>query len=102
MHDINEKLKGCNGFGGPSDLKNGNDFKYNVIDHYYSKSTEEFINKINRGDVWKDTNEYIMHRTEKYLKQNNITLEKIEMLEKGIGIDLSKYKKNIVNGRVDI
>ena len=49
MHYINENLPGCNGFGGPSDLIHGNDFKYYVIDHYYSKSTEEFIQKIVRG-----------------------------------------------------
>jgi hypothetical protein len=29
------------------------------------------------------------------LNQNHITLEKIEALEKGIGINLSKYKKYI-------
>lgn len=99
MHNINENLKSCNGFGRPSDLKNGNDFRYNVIDHYYSKSTEEFIDKINRGDVWQDTNKYIMHRIEKYLTQNKITLEKIEMLEKKIGIDLSKYKKALTKNK---
>ena len=92
MHTINPMLIGCNGFGRSSDLIHGNDFKYNVIDHYYSKSTEEFIQKIMRGDVWKGSFNYIQHRTEKYLNQNHITLEKIEKLEKGIGINLSKYK----------
>ena len=96
MHWINGKLKGCNGFGGPSDVDKGNDFLYYVIDHYYSKSSEEFINKINRGDAWRNTQEYINHRTEKYLNQNHVTLEKIEMLEKGIKIDLSKYKKKFI------
>jgi len=96
MHYINENIPGCNGFGGPSDLIHGNDFKYYVIDHYYSKSTEEFIRKITRGDCWRGTFDYIQHRTEKYLNQNHITLEKIGMLEKGIGINLSKYKKYII------
>lgn len=94
MHNINNKLRGCNGFGRPRKIY-GNDFKYNVIDHYYSKSTEEFIQKIMRGDAWRNTFDYIQHRTEKYLNQNHITLEKIETLEKGIGINLSKYKKYI-------
>ena len=92
MHWINLNLKRCNGFGGPSDLEFGNDFLYYVIDHYYSKSTEEFINKINRGDSWRNTQDYIRHRTEKYLNQNHITLQKIEKLEKGIGINLSNFK----------
>jgi hypothetical protein len=48
-----------------------------------------------RGDSWRGTFDYIQHRTEKYLNQNQITLEKIEKLEKGIGINLSKYKKYI-------
>ena len=99
MHYINENLPGCNGFGGPSDLIHGNDFKYYVIDHYYSKSTEEFIQKIVRGDAWTCSFDYIQHRTEKYLNQNRITLEKIEKLEKGIGINLSKYKNYIINKR---
>ena len=99
MHYINENLPGCNGFGGRSDLIHGNDFKYYVIDHYYSKSTEEFIRKITRGDVWRGSFDYIQHRTEKYLNQNHITLEKIEKLEKGIGINLSKYKKYIIKRR---
>ena len=95
IHWINDKFKGCNGFGGPTDLDHGNDFLYYVIDHYYSKSTEEFINKINRGDIWRNTQDYINHRTEKYLNQNHITLEKIEMLERGIKVNLSKYKERL-------
>jgi len=95
MHHINDGLPKCNGFGHPNDFIHGNDFKYNVIDHYYSKSTEEFIQKIMRGDSWRGTLDYVQHRTEKYLNQNKITLEKIEKLEKGIGINLSKYKKYI-------
>ena len=95
MHHINDRLPKCNGFGHTSDLIHGNDFKYNIIDHYYSKSTEEFIQKIMRGDSWRGTFDYVQHRTEKYLNQNHITLEKIEKLEKGIGINLSKYKKYI-------
>ena len=92
MHNINDYLKACNGFGNKSDLEKGNDFIYYVIDHYYSKSTEEFINKIKRGDAWRDDDEYIMHRTEKYLNQNHITFEKIDMLEKGIEINLSRFR----------
>ena len=91
MNNISSKIKGCDGFGRPR-LIYGNDFKYKIIDHYYSKSTEEFIQKLIRGDAWRGIFGYIQHRTEKYLNQKYITLEKIEMLEKGIGINLSKYK----------
>ena len=47
VHTLNHKLKTCDGFGHPKQIdgiitKNA-DFEYYYIDHYYSKSTEEFI-----------------------------------------------------------
>ena len=46
------------------------------IDHYYSKSTEEFINKLNKGDVLFYDNR--MERIETYFSQNKITKENID------------------------
>ena len=101
MHTITNKFINCNGYGN----KNKNliffstepDFDYYYINHYYSKSTEEFINKINRGDAFSTSTEYIMQRIEKYFNQSIMTLEKIEMIEKGIKLDLSKFKKSLNN-----
>jgi hypothetical protein len=52
-HYLSSKLISCNGFGELYQLKGQNlkknDFKYYYIDHYYSKSLEEYISKINKG-----------------------------------------------------
>ena len=75
LHRLNYKLKACNGFG-----KNNNktDFKYYYIDHYYFKSTEEFINKINRGDAYYSSNNKLkFNKIKFYFAFNKITLEKI-------------------------
>lgn len=97
-HNCDKKLKKkCNGFGHKNKVKGifatEPDFKYYYIDHYYSKSTEEFINKINRGDPWKSDKKYYMHKVKKYYLQNNFTRKKIEMIENGTGLNLTKYKK---------
>ena len=36
-----------------------------------------------------------MARIDKYFRENKLTMEKILMLEKGTGYDLSKYKRKI-------
>ena len=97
-HNCDNKIKKkCNGFGHKNKVKGiftiEPDIKYYYIDHYYSKSTEEFINKINKGDPWNTDKKYYMHKIWKYYLQSNFTKKKIEMIEKGTGFDLSKYKK---------
>ena len=48
VHTLNHKLKTCDGFGNPKKIEGiitkPADFIYYYIDHYYCKSTEEFIN----------------------------------------------------------
>ena len=53
-HIITESVEGCNGFGKKINFDKefyliNSDAKYYYIDHFYSKSLEEFINKIKRG-----------------------------------------------------
>ena len=97
IHQCTDNLINCNGFGHKNKIKGiystEPDNKLYYIDHYYSKSTEEFINKLKRGDLYKKSKHYIMHKIYKYYLQNNLTKEKIELIEKGIGYRLSKYKK---------
>jgi hypothetical protein len=55
-HIITNVVKACNGFGKEVQLDrdynmNKSDTKYYYIDHYYSKSVEEFVNKLNRGSA---------------------------------------------------
>ena len=72
------------------------DYKYYYIDHYYSKSTEEFIFKINnRGSALYNNIEFVYNRLDKYFSENEITLKKIEMIENGTGLNLSKYRKKL-------
>ena len=55
-HIITDAVKACNGFGKKIELDEDYymkdaDTKYYYIDHFYSKSVEEFVNKINRGSA---------------------------------------------------
>ena len=71
------------------------DSKYYYIDHYYSKSTEEFIKKITKGDAFRLDKSYTMERIDKYFIQSEITLEKIKMIEEKVHVNLTKYKEMI-------
>ena len=97
IHICNRKINNCNGFGHKNKIKgqysSEPDYNYYYIDHYYSKSTEEFINKLNRGDAVSTSKKYYMERVKKYYLQSNFTKEKIEMIENGTGLNLSIYKK---------
>jgi len=85
VHRINTKLKTCNGFGLKTNLTDATtelyDYNYYYIDHYFCKSTEEFVNKINKGDVMFDT-DYTLKRVEVYFAVNNATEEKINYMKK--------------------
>ena len=56
-HIINSEYTSCDSFGFKKRFINiihteKPDYKYYYIDHFYFKSTEEFINKINKGDCF--------------------------------------------------
>ena len=60
-HIITKVVKGCNGFGKIINLGNetnliNSDSKYYYIDHFYTKSLDEFIDKIKRGSAVHDQN----------------------------------------------
>jgi len=97
LHTCNNRLINCNGFGHKNKIvsifSTERDFKYYYIDHFYSKSTEEFINKLKRGDLYKVSISYYLHKIYKYYLQSNFTIEKIVMIENSTGFNLSKYKK---------
>ena len=97
-HICNKKLINCNGYGNSNRYyydayTNQNDYKNFYIVHYYSKSTEEFINKLNKGDSLKNTLEYKMERVSKYFSQSEITQEKLNFIESKTGLNLSIYRK---------
>ena len=95
QHYGNKKLKNCNGFGKPNTRERlytkEPDYKYYYIDHYYSKSTEELIEKILKGDC-RYNSRIKYNKIERYFNQSNPTKEKIDLIEQRLGLDLSKYK----------
>ena len=107
VHLLNSNLISCNGFGDFRELKGINtdnaDHYYNYIDHYYSKSTEEFVNKLLKGSValGNNTDAYI-YRIGIYFYINEITLDKINYIENRTKLNLDKYRlllKNNLNSK---
>ena len=98
VHRGNRKNKNCNSFG-PSNKYHiihatEPDYKYYYIDHYYGKSTEEFIYKINnKASPIYNTVGFLYDRINKYFAENEITFQKIQMIENKTGLNLSRFKK---------
>ena len=98
---ISKKYKGCNGYGDEAQLINraymkNTDFENYYIDHYYSKSLEEFVKKINKGDnFFRKKLSHRRMRIKRYFKFNKMTLDKIKYIEKHTGIKLDDYKKKL-------
>jgi len=68
------------------------------IKHFYTKSVEEFCNKINKGDghFYKNHPKHFTifnYRINCFFTYNLITEEKIKIIERCSGINLNKYKK---------
>lgn len=102
IHRLSLKLKGCNGYGNKTKLigieTNNSDFENYYIDHFYCKSTEEFIEKVNKGCALFDNDiGYKLDRIRTYFSYNRITLKKIELIERKTGFNLSEYKEKIEN-----
>ena len=95
QHKINDRYKACNGFGDIiNQTKKPTLFKYYYFDHFYFKSTEEFIEKINRGDCYYIPSQKLkFHKIKFYFSHNEITEEKIKLIEKKTGVDLEYFKK---------
>ena len=66
------------------------------IIHFRYKSTEEFVNKLKRGySNWFENRlkNFLLGNIKSYLKINKPTSEKINLIEKELNLDLSKFKK---------
>ena len=90
------ELKGCNGYGQEVNLLGLNldkpDFENYYIDHYFYKSLEEFMEKLN--DVGYDS-DFKNETIGRFFQHNNITIEKIDYIEKKKKMNLSFYKNYI-------
>ena len=95
----NQNITRCNGFGHKikkiSTFGEENDVEYYYIKHYAYKSTEEFIDKLKRGDVlWGNKNKrIILNKIKAYFRNNIITIEKINYIEQKIGFNLNYFRK---------
>ena len=102
-HWLDRRIKGCNVKGETIIPNNNKKLINNIntsvvkkihIDHYCFKSTEEFINKINKSDGVFGYNDKIkMHKIKLYFGYNKLTLNKINYIEETIKINLTEYKK---------
>ena len=90
-HKLSHEIKGCNAEGVETSLEGCSmltpDYENNYIDHYHYKSVDEFIDKLNLGDVNKT------EELNNYFEFNKITSEKFDYIQKKTGLDLSAYKK---------
>jgi len=93
------KIKGCNGFGNMvnkevNSIPDVVDLNYFYFRHYAFKSTEEFINKIKRGDAIRGlTKKNMLHKIGVYFKYNTINLRKIYFIQNKTGLNLTSYLK---------
>ena len=99
VHRGDSNLKRCNGYGHKKSYHVIHaleiDDKYYYIDHYYSKSTEEFIEKINKYDFLHSDIGYKLLRIDKYFSQSEITKDKLDLIEKRTGLNMTKYRRKI-------
>jgi predicted house-cleaning noncanonical NTP pyrophosphatase (MazG superfamily) len=91
MHALNQRIKGCNGFG-KSISYHYPDFRYYYIDHFYCKSLEEFTEKLNNGcpNNYHDI-KFILFRIKRYFSFNKKNIYKIKYIENKTRINLSKF-----------
>ena len=89
----------CNGFGDYSKIfiwyTNVTDYKYYYVDHFFSKSTEEFITKLAKGDGFakgKALEDYKIFRIKRYFQYNDFSLKKLKFIEKGLNLNLSQFR----------
>ena len=84
--------------------KNKNVFVHQIRDinienayiiHFLYKSTEEFINKYKRGYRDWFGRKFLRMRIRQYLRDNKMTLEKIEYIEKELNLSLKKIRHKL-------
>ena len=96
-HYGNSKLICCDSFGNIKhdfNINKKKNYKYNYIVHYYTKSTEEFLVKMKKGDA--TYGKIIRYNLiNYYFVINKLTKEKIDYIEKETSIKMEKFRKKI-------
>ena len=95
LHYLNPNLTACDGFG---KIKKHHkffiqkrDYIYYYIIHYYTKSSQEFIDKMKKGCVAHGEKRRF-GLVSNYFEINQITLEKLNYIEKETSLNLTKYR----------
>ena len=96
-HILSRNLTSCDGFGKIKKIEgiitNESDHYYNYIDHYWAKSTEEFVNKLMKGSVAVGFNvSHAMRRIKIYFSFCEMTLEKINYIENKTKLNLTEFR----------
>ena len=94
-HIITNSVNGCNGLGEHINLTDefymeNSDNKNYYIDHFYSKSLEEFIDKIKRGSaVHGDNLRFKLFRIIRYFNINKLKYFKYKLLKEKLGLKIN-------------
>ena len=102
-HYLTNQYHPCNGYGKPLKLHNlltlEPDYENYYVIHYFTKSLEEFVEKIKRGDVYKGpgNKDFYMFQIDRYFEINELTKEKLDYIEEKLGkeVDLTEYRKRL-------
>ena len=98
-HYLTRKIKQCNGFGKMSEPFII-DSKYYYVKHFSFKSTEEYCDKLNRGNVLFDNNYHKkLTKISQYFFYNKVTISKIIMLENRTGVNLYYLRNKLKNNK---
>ena len=100
IHRLSKNINACNGYGKEPVLQlfkmKEQDFENYYIDHYFCKSVDEFIDKLNRGDAyWGNDTNFLIGTFANYFGYNNMTIEKIEYIQNKTGLNLLSYIKKL-------
>lgn len=99
-HVINLGMEGCNGFGEKAKIKgihtSNPDRKNYYFDHYYFKSSEEYLSKLARGSCyWGNLRKINFEWLQIYFRHNEITSEKLNYFEKKTSINLTIFRNQL-------
>ena len=101
LHQLNPAIEACDGLGNKPKIDKyymEPDFSHFFIDHYYFKSLEEFVEKLNKGSARTydhiDIKKLRFHR---YFTMNEVNINKIKYIENKTKLNIARYIKYLKN-----
>ena len=96
MYKLVKTIDGCNGYGEKVILKDlymeKQDFSNYYIDKYFSKSVDEFIDKLNADDMLMENDKTAkINLFDNYFGFNDMSIEKIKYIQKKTKLNLKGY-----------